>query len=198
MINQAKALSLARQIKAVIFDVDGVLTSGIEYLLPHGEVIKARNYIDGQGISLLRAIGLQIAFITNEPEKSASGEFIKHLVEKWNNLPSSCQPDNPKGWPLIRLYTSDDRKENKSDLLHQYLAEIKIEAKDCAVMGDDLVDVSMLKLAGFKIAPAQAEIIIKQMTDWITERPGGAGAIRDLANFILKAREINPLDLASS
>lgn len=193
--SEAEILALARKVEAVIFDVDGVLTPDVEYLLPGGPIIKARSHNDGQGISLLRAIGLPVVFITAEADTSPGCDCIRRLVDKWNGLPSVRRPDNPTGWPLVRLYTGTDNAKDKGDLLREWLVEAGMSAEDCAVMGDDLVDVPMLKLAGFKVAPAQAELVVRQMADWVTPRPGGAGAVRDLANLILTAWGIDQLNL---
>ena len=190
-----EVLRLAKNIKTVVLDVDGVLTPDAEYLLPGGGIAKARSHNDGQGISLMRAIGLKVVFITSEAGDSPGCEFIGRLVEKWNDLPSSCRPGQPNGWPWVRLFTGSDPNKDKGVLLNEWLTEQNLSIEDCAVMGDDLVDAPMLRLAGFKIAPAQAEKIVLEMVDWITPRPGGGGAVRDLANLLLVARGINPFSL---
>lgn len=197
MLKKAKEVSeLALQVKAIAFDVDGVLTPDTEYLLPGGGIAKARSHNDGQGISLLRAIGIRVVFITSESENSPGCEFIKQLVHKWNNLPSSRRPDNPHGWPEVCLFMGGtDPNQDKGDILRLWLIEQHLLPRDCAVMGDDLVDVPMFRLAGFKIAPAQAEVVVRDMVDWITPRSGGQGAVRDLANLILAARNISQLTL---
>ena len=62
-------------------------------------------------------------------------------------------------------------------------------------MGDDLVDVPMLKIGGFKVAPVSAENTIKELADWVTDRPGGFGAVRDLANLLVSVKKIDPYSL---
>lgn len=190
-----EVLQLAKNIKTVVLDVDGVLTPDAEYLLPGGGIAKARSHNDGQGISLMRAIGLRVVFITSEAEDSPGCEFIKRLIDKWNGLPSSCRPGQPNGWPWVRLFTGSDSDKDKGILLNEWLVEQNLSIEDCAVIGDDLVDIPMFCLAGFKVAPAQAEKIVLGLVDWITPRSGGHGAVRDLANLLLEARGIDPLSL---
>ena len=191
----SEIFELAKNIKAVVLDVDGVFTQDTEYLLPGGGIAKVRSHYDGQGISLMRAIDLRVVFITSESDKSTGCEFIKRLVDKWNDLPSSRNINNPNGWFPVELFTGVDMSKDKGDLFQKWLLEKKLRAEDCVVMGDDLVDVPMLRMAGFKTAPAQAEKTIIEMVDWVTPRHGGGGAVRDLANLILEARQIDPLCL---
>ena len=85
-MEQISLSNLAWGIKAVISDVDGVFTDN---RVLEGAPYKAkwRSYYDGQGVSLLRAIGIRVCLITNE--KGDSAKHIVDVVEKWNNLPSS-------------------------------------------------------------------------------------------------------------
>src|SRR3989338_436044 len=86
-----------KKIKAVIFDLDGVFFSGEVFIHPtDGEFLKSRSFIDGQGISLLRAIGIEIAFITGEETG-----FVERIGEKLNNLPSVKDGT----WPEVAIYT---------------------------------------------------------------------------------------------
>ena len=63
------------------------------------------------------------------------------------------------------------------------------------MMVDDLVDVPMLRAVGFRACPITAEEVIREMADFVSERPAGHGAVRDLANLILTARDIDPKTL---
>ena len=81
-------IDLAKSIKAIAFDFDGVFTDNRELIgFPEGMVLKERSHYDGQGVSLLRDIGIHIALVTNQKEKSA--EPAHFLVKKWNALPSA-------------------------------------------------------------------------------------------------------------
>ncbi len=174
-----------KNIKAVVFDADGVLFTGRVFVHQEtGERLKERSHVDGHGISLLRQLGIKVAFVTGEK----SG-FLKMVCEKLNSLPSV---ENGK-WDKVAYFTGRQGEE-KVKAADGWLEENKISWPECAAMGDDLADFQMLKKAGFSAAPAQAEKIIKDIADYITEREGGNGAIRDFCNLILEARGINPAE----
>src|SRR3989344_5175485 len=119
-----------KKIKAVMFDVDGVFFSGQVFIHPtDGEFLKPRSFVDGQGISLLRAIGIRIAFITGEHR------FIDHIVEKLNSL-SSVKDGT---WPPIYLSTGRVGL-GKVEIAEQWLKEIGVAFEECSYMGDDLAD----------------------------------------------------------
>lgn len=181
----------ARTIKAVISDVDGVFTNN-QVLEGAPFKVKWRSYYDGQGVSLLRAIGIRVCLITNE--KGHSAKHIKDVVEKWNNLPSSSKRKDDGGWHHVGLYT-DAGGTKKVQAAKEWLREVKIPFTSCAYMGDDLVDVPLLKEVVLRAAPAQADKAVRKIVHFVSERCGGMGAFRDFANFILEARGIDPLTL---
>ena len=182
---------LAREILAVISDVDGVFTDN---RVLEGAPYKAkwRSYYDGQGVSLLRAIGVQVCLITNE--KGDSAKHIMDVVEKWNNLPSSSKVPGDGGWGHVKLFTGTGG-EKKIVAAEEWLKEVGISFESCAYMGDDLVDVPILRKVAFRAAPVSADPAIKKIAYFVSERPGGNGAFRDFANFILAARGIDSLTL---
>jgi len=173
-----------KKIKALVLDVDGVIFTGRVFIHPEtGEALKERSYIDGQGISLLREIGIKIAFVT--AEKTG---FSQIICDKLNSLPSV----ESGRWSKIDLFLGQ-QGEGKAKVIEKWLEKNKIKWEECAAMGDDIVDYHLLKKVGFAAAPAQAEIIIKKIVHYIAPRKGGDGAIRDLCCLILEARGINPL-----
>jgi 3-deoxy-D-manno-octulosonate 8-phosphate phosphatase (KDO 8-P phosphatase) len=182
---------LAREIKAVISNVDGVFTDN-RVLEGASYKAKWRSYYDGQGVSLLRAIGLRVCLITNE--KGHSAKHIIDVVEKWNNLPSSEKSPGDGGWHHVKLYLGMGG-EKKVVAAEEWLKEIGLSFKWCAFMGDDLVDVPLLQKVALRVAPISADPVIKKMAHFVSERVGGMGAFRDFANFILEARRIDPLSL---
>ena len=183
---------IIKNLKAFAFDVDGVLFPNETWWFSDGSFMKRRSLYDGQGISLLRAMGIQVAFIT-----SAKGEMAKpveDLVSKWNALPSSKSGSDPNGWEHVRLFSSQNSLK-KIETLKSWLTEINVPLTQCAAMGDDLVDLPMLRAAGFSVAPFQAEKNIKELCHYVTERSGGEGAIRDAVNYILNVRGVDPTTL---
>ena len=176
----------AKKIKAVAFDCDGVFVTGQVFVdQENGEQLKVRSLVDGQGISLLRDSGTRIAFITAEKTR-----FIDVVVEKLNNLKSVKDGH----WPPIALF-SGMMGSGKVATLEGWLRENGIMWEECAYMGDDLSDYEVLQKVGLASAPAQAEEIIKQNVHFVASRRGGDGAVRDLANLILKAKGIDVINL---
>ncbi len=193
---ELRAKRIARNIRVVISDVDGVFTDN-RVLEGTSHKGKWRSYYDGQGVSLLRAIGIQIAIITNE--KGDSAKHIEDVVEKWNRLPSSSKELSDGGWPHVKLYTGMGG-DKKVIAATQFLEEIGMLGEpspfeNCAFMADDLVDVPLLLKVGLRAAPITADPHVKKLVHFISERQGGYGAFRDFANFILEARGIDPTSL---
>ncbi len=177
----------AKKIKAVVLDGDGTFFTGRVLIDPkNGETLKERSHIDGQGISLLRSVGIKIALISGEKTG-----FLEVVGKKLNSLPSVVSG----AWPPIAIFTGPQGSE-KVQSIEIWLAESKIDWSECAYMGDDLADYEILKKSGLACAPAQAEEIIKKIVHFVSNRNGGDGAIRDMANMILEAKGINPLTLS--
>ncbi len=175
-----------QKVKAVIFDLDGVFFSGQVFISPEkDETLKERSYIDGQGLSLLRAIGIRIAFITGETTR-----FIEKIGKKLNSLPSVKNGD----WPKIDIYTGHVGLE-KVKVAEKWLKVIDVSWEECAFMGDDVSDYQLLQKVGLAAAPAQAEEVVKKIAHFISQRKGGKGAIRDFCNAVLEARGIDPTSL---
>lgn len=116
------------------------------------------------------------------------------LIEKWNELPSTKSEANPNGWERVTLYDCQSSTKKKESL-EAWLLEVGVSLSECGAMGDDLVDLAMLKTATFAAAPAQAEQVIKDECHFVATRNGGEGAIRDVVNYILQVRGIDPTTL---
>lgn len=175
-----------KKIKAVVFDADGVLFSGRVFVHPEtGEMLKERSHIDGQGLSLLRSLGVKIAFVTGE-----KSQFLEIVCKKLN---SSSSVESGE-WDKVAFFL-DRQGEKKVEAADKWLSENNIDWQECAAMGDDLADYHLLKKAGVAVAPFQAEKIIKDIAHYITERPGGNGAIRDFCNLVLELKNVDPVYL---
>lgn len=199
-----EAQELARKIKAVIFDVDGVLfpntvTEGSGAILeiiskslgispPLTIKLKTRSYYDGQATSLLRAIGLHLVFVTKEEGPEAAA--ITDVVTKLNKLPSSKKKDGTGTWQHIGLCTNTGGPK-KIIAVEKFLRRGGIKLNESAFMGVDLVDLDLARRVALVAVPVDAEKVIRKMAHFVSERPGGTGAIRDFANFILEARGID-------
>lgn len=182
---------IAQTIKVFFCDSDGVMFPNT-VLMGAPYKAKYRSYYDGQAVSLLRAVGIRVVFITNEKGESATA--IRETVEKLNSLPSSRSDANPDGWEPVVLYEGRGGTK-KQETAEEFLSANGLTFADAAYMGDDLIDVPLLRAVALSAAPAQAEEAIKQICSFVAERTGGKGAIRDFANMVLAARGIDPTTL---
>jgi 3-deoxy-D-manno-octulosonate 8-phosphate phosphatase (KDO 8-P phosphatase) len=156
----------AKKIKLVIFDVDGVMTDGRIVLDENGTESKFFNVRDGHGIKMLTRAGIQSAIITGRSSK---------VVEY-------------RGKELGIQYIRQGAL-NKAEVMGLLLKETGVWPEEAAFMGDDLVDIPAMNLAGLAAAPSDAVSEIIECAHVITELEGGRGAVRELCEFILKAKD---------
>jgi len=190
MKSQEEIKNLAKGVKVAVFDGDGVIFSGQVFVGPGAdgtfkELLKVRSHLDGQGLSLIRSAGIRVAVVT--AEKSG---FAESLVNKLNNLPSA----KSGAWPPIEIFTQQIG-ESKLVTIETWLKGLGLAWSECAYMGDDVGDFQVMQKAGFKASPAQAESLVKNISDFVAPRQGGNGAVRDFCNFLLETRGIDPTTL---
>jgi 3-deoxy-D-manno-octulosonate 8-phosphate phosphatase (KDO 8-P phosphatase) len=154
----------AQGIRVVFFDVDGVFTDGGIYLTEHGETLKRFNTLDGQGIKLLQKAGITPAVIT--------GRDSQPLRLRLQAL----------GIRHARFGTED-----KYPAAQEILQELALDWPQAAAMGDDWPDLAVLRRCAFACAPAQAHAEAKSLAHYVTQTPGGAGAVRELCDLLLVA-----------
>ena len=182
-----------QSIRVLVSSVSGVLNNNQDIIGElDGKPFKGlvRSHYDGQGVSLLRAIGIHVAFVSSD-WLSPDGP-VADLVRRWNDLPSAKAQTNP--WPPVKLIWDVVGTEQIKPV-ERWLNGIGLSFASCAVMGHDLVQVPLLKEGLLRVAPAQAEDVVKKMAHYITPRPGGNGALRDFANLLLEARGVDPTTL---
>lgn len=155
---------LAR-IRLLVLDVDGVLTDGRIVVDDSGAESKFFHVHDGSGIWLLRRAGIETAII--------SGRTAKCVEHRARDLAiGECiqgSPDKLASFEALR-------------------ARLGLAAEECAYMGDDVLDVPLMRRAGFAAAPADARPEAKAAAALVTRARGGRGAVRELAETILRAR----------
>jgi 3-deoxy-D-manno-octulosonate 8-phosphate phosphatase (KDO 8-P phosphatase) len=147
----------ARGIQAVVFDVDGVLTDGTFGYAGGGSEIKFFSARDGHGIKLLRRAGLRVGILSGR----SSDANLRRAEEL--GLDFVYQGEKDKGEAFVRL-----------------LREQNLSAEHCLYVGDDVVDMPVMRQAGVSVAVADAT------ADWQTQAPGGHGAAREVARWILQ------------
>lgn len=155
----------ARRIRLLALDVDGVLTDGGLYLTDRGEQMKRFQVRDGLGIRLLRDNGVGVGVVT------ARRSQLVELRARELNLDFVHQGVKDK-WAT----------------LSEELANRNIPPDECAYMGDDLVDLGVLGQVGLAAAPSDAHEEVRQRVHWVAPLGGGQGAVRALADLILKAQ----------
>lgn len=151
-------------IKLFATDVDGVLTDGGMYYTESGDEFKKFNTRDGMGIKLLRQKGIKIAFITSEDT-----QIVANRAEKLK-IDFLCQ-----------------NVQNKLEIIQKICAELQISLAEVAYIGDDVNDYEILSAVGRRACPNDAVEKIKNIKDIIVlDKNGGAGAVRELCDIILK------------
>ena len=161
-------MSLAQRMQAVrlvAFDVDGVLTDGGLYLTDSGEEFKRFNSLDGHGLKMLKASGVEIAIITGRT--------------------SRCVELRAKNLGITRLYQG---VEDKWAAMQALLAELNLAPSDAAFMGDDVVDLPVMRRVGFSITVPNAPQIVRDHAHYLTQREGGHGAVRETCELIMSAQ----------
>lgn len=154
-----------KKIKLLLLDVDGVLTDGSIIYDDMGSQIKVFNVKDGLGIRLLMLSGVQVGI--------ATGRRSKALLHRCENL----------GISLIL-----DGLSSKADVLNAIFKQTGILADEIAFVGDDLMDLPLMQKAGISIAVADAHELIRRHADMVTRASGGKGAVREICETVLKAR----------
>lgn len=157
----------AAQIRLVIFDVDGVLTDGSLYLGDDGQEYKAFHSKDGHGMVMLQHAGVQIAIITGR-----SSEVVRIRMASLG---------------IQHVYQGRRDKLPAYDELKRVtgLADAQI-----AYVGDDVVDLPVMRRVGLAIAVQDAHALTKQHAHWITPSCGGRGAAREVCEFLMDAQGI--------
>jgi len=163
----------ARAIRLAIFDVDGVLTDGSLYLGDSGEEIKAYNSRDGHGIRMLHESGVELAIITGRTSRS--------VELRARNL----------GVELLFQGVAD-----KARVFAELLAARSLDAGAAAYMGDDVVDLPVLRRCGLALTVPEAPLAVRQSADYVTRAPGGRGAAREVCELIMHAQGTLERELA--
>ena len=158
-------ISKAKHVKLLILDVDGILTDGVLYFGDTKEYMKAFHVHDGLGLRLLLSTNVSIAIIT-----------AKQSCIVTTRLQALGITDIHQG------------VQDKLAIYNQLLTKYHLSAKEVAFMGDDLPDLQTLKTCGLSISVPNAYWVIKRHVDMITQKDGGAGAVREVCDFIMQAK----------
>ncbi len=164
MQNQ-EIIEKSKKIKFLLLDADGVLTDGMIYYGSYGEELKAFNIQDGLGLSLWRRQGKMSAIVTAK-RSSLLKRRAKHLG-------------------ILQVYQNAFRK---IDIYEKIKKKYNLLDSEICFIGDDLIDIPVLKKTGLAVSVPDAPSEVKEVSDIITQHPGGSGAIREIIELILKSQ----------
>ena len=163
---EAELLERAADIRLVVFDVDGVFTDGRLYLGESGEETRAFCVHDGLGVKLLLQAGVEVAVLSGRAS-AILGQRMEELGVR------HCITGRYDKWAAFGPLSQ----------------EIGVGTGQTCYVGDDLVDLPLLRRVRLSAAPADAHPEVRRAVDWVTGRVGGNGAVREVCETILKARE---------
>lgn len=154
----------AKKIKLLLLDVDGVMTDGKIYYGNYGDEIKAFDVKDGFGLVLLRRARIETAVITAKKSK------VIRL--------------RAKDMGVRRVYENS----SKLKIFHKLLKKFKVSNEEVCFIGDDLIDIPILRSVGLPVSVPQAVTEVKSVAAYITKASAGCGAVREICELILKSQ----------
>jgi 3-deoxy-D-manno-octulosonate 8-phosphate phosphatase (KDO 8-P phosphatase) len=164
----------ARRVRLTLLDVDGVLTDGSLYISDSGDEYKAFNTQDGHGLRMLKASGVELAIITGRT--------------------SRCVEMRAQNLGIGFLYQG---VEDKLEVYNSLLKKFSLSAEATAFIGDDVVDLPAMRRAGLAICVPESPSLVKQFAHYVTQAPGGRGAVREVCELIMQAQGTYSAQIAS-
>jgi 3-deoxy-D-manno-octulosonate 8-phosphate phosphatase (KDO 8-P phosphatase) len=163
------AAGKAPRIRLLVLDVDGVLTDGVLVYGASGEEIKRFHVRDGLALQQARRAGLEVAIV--------SGRASAAVTRRMSEL------------SVVEVHQGVGDKEA---LLRGLLGRLGVSAAETAVMGDDLPDLPLMRMAGIAMAPVDAAPEVRQAAHWVSRSAGGYGAVREAVEWLLRSRKAWP------
>lgn len=155
----------AKSIRLIALDVDGVMTDGGLYLSDSGEEFKRFNSLDGHGLKMLKASGVELSIIT--------GRTSRCVELRAHNL----------GITYLYQGVSD-----KLDAMQKLLASLQMPPAAAAFMGDDVVDLPVMRHVGLALSVPDAPQVVRDRAHYVTRRNGGHGAVREVCELLMSAQ----------
>ena len=154
-----------KKIKMLILDVDGVMTDGKIIMDSDGREMKNFNVRDGHGLIMIQRHGIQVAILTGR-----TSTVVEHRA---------------RDLKITEVYQG---ALNKKEVFAKILKNNNLTPEAIAYLGDDIVDIPVLKMAGFSAAVADALDLVKKEVDYVTVNSGGQGAVREICEMLLKSQ----------
>jgi len=158
-------LEIVKQLKLLILDVDGVLTDGRLFFDDNGKEYKCFHARDGHGIKLLRQTGVEVAVISGRKSNSVTLRM--------------------QGLGVEHVYQGH---ENKRAAFAEILQRLALKPEHVAYIGDDILDLPVMRQVGFAVAVQDANFAVKEHAHWQTQTAGGLGAVREICDLIMQAQ----------
>lgn len=152
-------------IEGLVLDIDGVLTDASLYYAADGEMLKVMSARDGMGMALLRDAGVPMAVVSGR-----ASPIIEARLEE------------------LGVTEIEFRRMDKAGALQEVCQAWGTTPDHVAAIGDDIVDVPMLRRAGFSAAPSNADPRVLSVVDHVCAASGGRGAVREVCEIILRSR----------
>jgi 3-deoxy-D-manno-octulosonate 8-phosphate phosphatase (KDO 8-P phosphatase) len=165
MSDATNVMDSASRVRVAAFDVDGILTDGRLYYTDGGEEIKAFHVHDGHGIKMLSESGITVAIITSRTSR---------VVE-----------NRARDLGIEFLFQG---VANKLETLRDLLRRLQIDMQAASYMGDDLIDLPVLRRCGFAASVPDAPAVVRKHAHYVTRAAGGCGAVREFAELVMQAR----------
>jgi 3-deoxy-D-manno-octulosonate 8-phosphate phosphatase (KDO 8-P phosphatase) len=159
-------LQKARKIRLLLLDVDGILTDGRILYDENGREIKIFHVHDGQGIRWLQKEGIEVGFL--------SGRSSLSVEMRAKELGISFLFQGIK---------------DKIKIFERILQKTRLDSEQVGYMGDDFIDLALLKKVGLSISVINGHPLIQKEVDYVTKAAGGFGAVREVSEFIIKAQD---------
>lgn len=167
-------LERAKRVRLLIFDVDGVLTDGSLFVGDDGQEYKAFNSRDGHGIKMLQKHGVTVGIITGR-----TSQVVEHRMANLG---------------ISHVYQG---KLEKLPAFEELIAALGVTPEQTAYVGDDVVDLPVMRRVGLAIAVQDAHPLVKQHSHWQTPHGGGRGAARDACELLMEAHGVLQQELDS-
>lgn len=148
------------------FDVDGVLTDGSLYFTEHGDQMKVFSSLDGHGIRMLMSAGIEVAFITARDSAM--------VAQRAQNL------------GVTELHQG---VKDKWECLQEICHRKGLSFSQVGFVGDDLIDLPILSTCGFSASVANGDDFVKQHVDYVAQKSGGFGAVREICDLVLASQD---------
>ncbi len=164
-VSDDRLVQKIRKVKLLILDVDGVLTDGLIIIDDAGLESKHFNVRDGHGLKMLMRCGIAVALLTGRKSR-----VVEHRAADLG---------------ITEVYQG---VWNKSEVFAGILERNRLAPEETAYIGDDVVDIPLLRRVGFSAAVADAVPEARAVADYVTQQPGGRGAVREVCELILRSQ----------